>query len=152
MEGFEENLPGPPSLLELRGRSKSLDELSLEMEGDCTAFSRDTACISNQSSPIGTLTSAPPAFSHFDQPENSCNDVEVARLQFNESGKACVENMQQPNIGLVDGVESSRDSKQLNLEKVTEQPSLVKPCPSQVGTSSELESKVVQTDDVSKVS
>ncbi len=133
----------------LRERSKSFDDISLDMKGNCASSSKGTVCLSNQSSPVGTLTSAPPAFSHCDQPENSCNDISVARLQFGER-KSYVESM--PSIGLVDGVESSRDSKQLNLEKVTEQSSLVKPCPSEVGTISELESKAALTEDVSKVS
>ncbi len=144
-----------PSLL-LRVRSKSLDHFepfSFETEGNCaTSSSRGVECTSSHSSPVGTLPSAPPEFSHFDQPENSGNDAAVAHLQFNESCKVeDVENVRRNLVVLVDGVESSKDSKRLRLDKSSaKQPSLK--TFSRVGTRSELESKVVPTDDVSEVS
>ncbi len=129
--------------------------LSLDTAVNSTPFSRGTACFSNQSSPIGMVTSNP-LFSTFDQPENSGNDTTEARLQFNESSKVNVGNLQQqqqPNLGLVgDDVETSKDSKQMHLEKAIKHRSLSTIPPPPTGNGNELDNKCVPMDDVSKVS
>ncbi len=154
----------PP--LQLLVRSKSLDHFErlcpLESDVNSTFHSQGLARASTsqgvahsssscQLSPANTVNSAPSAFLSFDEHENSSN---AAREQLPFNGSCKVEDAEnvQRNLVLVDGMESSKDSKRLCLDKSSaKQPSL-KTSSVVGGTRSKLENKFVPTNEISMVS